>query len=66
MDGLELKLLRIKAEIRGQDLAREMGCSPSYISHIENRRLVPKELADRYVAALGTLTTKTTPSEGVA
>lgn len=63
MDGLELKILRVKANIRGKDLAQAMGYSPSNVSHIENRRLVPPEVVDRYVAAIATLTTNTTDDE---
>jgi transcriptional regulator with XRE-family HTH domain len=66
VDGLELKLLRVRADVTQIDLAVAMGCSNTYVSHIEARRSVPKPLADRYVAALATLTTKTTDPEVVA
>lgn len=58
MDGLELKVLRVRADIRGQELATAMGCTASNISRIEARRSVSREVADRYIAALAKLTSK--------
>jgi len=63
MDGLELKVLRIRADVTQIDLAKAMGVSNSYVSVIEAKRTVSQDLADRYVAALATCSTKTTPEE---
>lgn len=58
--GLELKLKRVAADIRTGDLAYEMGVTDSRVSYIEGRRLVTVAAAEKYLAALATLTTKTT------
>lgn len=63
MDGKTLKLRRVAADVQGKDLAAAMGTSPSQVSRIENSRVVRQETADRYVAALATLTTN--PTDGL-
>lgn len=60
MDGKTLKLKRIDADVLGKDLAAAMGVDPSHVSRIENSRVVRDSTADRYLAALATLTTDTT------
>jgi plasmid maintenance system antidote protein VapI len=60
MNGKDLKLLRVTADVKGNALAAAMGVHPAQVSRIENSRVVTKEMADRYVAALATLTTTTT------
>ena len=64
MDGLELKILRIKADVTQIELAKVMGVSNSYVSVIEAKRTVSTDLAGRYVVALATCTTKTTAPIG--
>lgn len=60
MTGKELKLQRITADIKGIDLAAEMGVDGSWVSRIENMRVVTPAASERYLAALATLTTSST------
>lgn len=55
--GLDLKLLRVAARVKTIELADAMGVSDSRVSHIESRAVVTDEAAQRYRAALATLTT---------
>lgn len=64
--GLELKLRRVAADVRTKELAEAMGVTNSRISHIERVRVVTDEAAEKYLAALGTCTTKTTTSRPAA
>jgi len=50
--GLALKLARIRAGVRGLDMAARMGVGHSRISAIEKLPRVRPELARRYLAAL--------------
>ena len=59
--GLDLKLRRVAADVRSGVLARAMGVHPSRITYIERSRIVSEAVAERYVAALATCTTVTTP-----
>lgn len=56
MTGMELKLRRIGARVKGRALAREMGVSGSRVSAIEREAYVTPETLRRYLAALETLT----------
>ena len=58
--GLDLKLKRIAADLAAQDVAAVMEVTPSRVNYIEGRRLVTPKAAEKYLAALATLTTKTT------
>jgi DNA-binding transcriptional regulator YiaG len=58
--GLDLKLMRVAADVRTSDLAFAMGVTDSRISYIEGRRVVTETAAERYLSALATLTTKPT------
>lgn len=60
MDGTELKLRRIAAHVKAKDLGLAAGWAPYKVSRIESRAFVLPEDVARYVAALGTLSTKTT------
>lgn len=62
MTGLELKLKRVAADVKAVDLAAAMGVTPSRISVIEGmRRSNTPETVERYLAALATCATKSTP-----
>lgn len=61
MTGLELRVRRTEAEVRVKELAQAMGVTPSRISYIESRRVPTAEAVDRYLTALNTCTTKSTP-----
>lgn len=61
MTGLELRVRRTEAEVRVKELAEAMGVTPSRISYIESRRYPTTEAVDRYLAALDTCITKSTP-----
>jgi len=55
MDGIELKILRIRAGIRAYELARRLGMSESALSRIETGRRQPSpELTERIAGALNT------------
>ena len=56
MDGLDLKIARLRAGVRGYELARHVGLSESALSRIETGRRVasPDELA-RLMAAVDAL-----------
>lgn len=58
VSGMDLKLQRVAADITARDLAAVMGCHPSRVNYIEGRRLVTPTAAEKYRAALATLTTK--------
>lgn len=60
--GMDLKLERVKARVKTGDLAVAMGVSASRVSTIEARAVVPDDTAERYLAALGTLTTIPAPT----
>ena len=53
MDGLDLKMARLRAGVRGYELARHVGMTETMLSRIETGRRVadPDELA-RLVAAI--------------
>lgn len=61
MTGKDLKLKRIDADVKAKDLAAAMGVEPSRVSYIESRRVVTDEARDKYLAALLTCTTNSTP-----
>jgi len=58
MDGLDLKIARLRAGIRGFELARHVGMTETMLSRIETGRRTssPDELA-RLVAAIGVIAT---------
>lgn len=55
--GLDLKLRRVAARVKVQAIAARMEVSASRISTIENQAVVTEDAAERYLAALATLTT---------
>lgn len=58
MTGLELKLLRVAADVKAKDLANAMGVKGPRISIIEgSRRPVTASTKERYLSALQTLAT---------
>jgi transcriptional regulator with XRE-family HTH domain len=52
MDGLDLKIARLRAGVRGYELARHVGMTESMLSRIETGRRAasPDELADLVAA----------------
>jgi len=55
LEGIEIKVARIRAGIRGYDLAHQLGMSESALSRIETGRKQPSaELAARIADALRT------------
>lgn len=62
MTGKDLKLQRVAADVRVNELAVAMGVSASRISRIENSRVVTDDARSRYVTALATLATNVTDS----
>ena len=60
MTGPELKLRRVAAHLKGKDIAQATGWPAYKVSRIEARAHVEPADAERYVAALQTLTTNTT------
>ena len=55
MDGLEIKIARIRAGVRAYDLAQRVGLSESALSRIETGRKQPSpEVAARITEALST------------
>ena len=58
MDGLDLKIARLRAGVRGFELARHVGMTESMLSRIETGRRTsgPDELA-RLVAAVDVVAT---------
>jgi transcriptional regulator with XRE-family HTH domain len=56
MTGMQLKLRRVAARVKGRALAREMGVTASRVSAIEREAFVTDEAAARYLEALATLT----------
>lgn len=66
MNGLELKLIRVGADLKGTDIANAMGVGLSRISHIERLRVVTPETQARYLAAVDMCLTKSTDGQGAA
>ena len=56
MTGMELKLRRVSARIKGVALAEAMGVTSSRITAIEKEAVVTPETQQRYLDALDTLT----------
>lgn len=56
MTGLELKLRRVAARVKQQDIAAVMGVTKSRVSGIEREHYPSAEATRRYLAALETLT----------
>lgn len=63
MNGLDLRVERVKADVAAQDIAREMGVSKGRVSQIEASRVVTAETQRRYLDALHTCITKSTAAE---
>ncbi len=61
--GLDLKVQRIRLDVKGKDLAAAANRHPAWVSRIEARRVVPAEQARVYLEALATLATSTTAQE---
>lgn len=62
--GLELRLMRVAADVRVGDLATAMGISSGSLSRIEGSRRVTEKAARRYVTALATFATSQTAPDG--
>jgi hypothetical protein len=60
MTGTELKLKRIAAHLKGKDVAQAAEWPAYKVSRVESLAHVPPADAERYVAALRTLTTNAT------
>lgn len=60
MNGLELKVKRVGADVRLKDLADAMGVTDSRVSRIESQRVVTADAEARYLAALDMCITKST------
>jgi DNA-binding transcriptional regulator YiaG len=52
VSGLDLRVERVKRELRGVDVAARMGVSHQRVYQLEQMRRVPPELAERYLKAL--------------
>ena len=53
MDGIDIKIARIRAGVRAYELAHQLGLSESALSRIETGRKQPSpELAERITEAL--------------
>src|SRR5206468_1909972 len=52
VSGLDLRVERVKRELRGIDVALRMGLSSQRVYQIEQMRRVPPELVTRYMDAL--------------
>jgi transcriptional regulator with XRE-family HTH domain len=65
MTGKELKLRRIGLDVKAVDLAERMGTTSSQVSRVENSRLVTDRMTERYLGALATFVTVTTPESPV-
>ena len=61
--GLDLRVMRVRADVKAIDLARAMNAQPSAVSRIETSRTVTDKAWARYTEALATLTTAATPKE---
>jgi plasmid maintenance system antidote protein VapI len=66
MNGLDLKLRRVAANVKGKDLAAAMGIPQSNVSRIEGQRLVTQEMVDRYLRGLDMCITKSTDGRSAA
>lgn len=61
--GLDLRVMRIAADVKVKDLAVAMKTTPSGVTRIEASRNVTPRAEARYLGALATLRTSATPSE---
>ena len=63
--GLELKLERVTARLKAQDIATAMGVHPSRISTIEHEQFPTAATVARYRKAIATCATSQEPAEVV-
>ena len=61
--GLDLKVQRVRLDVKAKDLAAAANRHPAWVSRIENRRTVPPEQARTYLEALATLSASTAAQE---
>ena len=61
--GTDLRIERIRAHVKVQDLAAALGWHPSKLYRVERAHHVPAGDAQAYVAALATCSTNRTPKE---
>lgn len=66
MNGKDLKLRRVAADVKAKDLAAVMGVTDSRVSRIENSRIVTDDARERYLAALDTCITNSTSGGAAA
>lgn len=65
LTGLDLKLRRVRKQIKVKDLAREIGVSSSRLSRIESpNNRVTDSMFRRYTEALDTFGTSSTSQDG--
>lgn len=62
-NGHDLKVERVKANVKAFDVAAAMGVHHSTVSRIESRWYVEQEVINRYLAALATCSTNRTSGE---
>lgn len=56
MSGMDLRVMRVRADVKAIDLAREMKSSSSNVTRIETSRTVTEKAATAYIEALTRLT----------
>lgn len=61
--GLDLRVLRVKADIKVTALAKAMKTTASGVSRVESSRNVTPEMEARYLNALASLASDATPPE---
>lgn len=60
MTGTDLRIERIRAHVKAQDLATAIGWHPSKLYRVERAHFVTPEDVTAYVQALATLSTNST------
>lgn len=63
MNGHDLKVERVRANVKGSALAEVLGVHSSTVTRIEQKWFVEQDVVDRYLAALATCSTNRTPRE---
>jgi transcriptional regulator with XRE-family HTH domain len=64
MNGHDLKVERVKANLQARQIAEAMGVHSSTVTRIEQRIFLDPDVIDRYLKAIATCSTLSTSTDG--